>query len=164
MYQQLLQVKQLHEQTAANALQRSRRNVQQHIDAVQHAQQQNDNFRDFRIGREQQLFDDLKGEAVAVRRIDEMKQRVALLREQQAGLEQAILAAERELEAAREELAQAEEGYKTATREQEKFVEFNATLAAEEQREQQQREENEVEEMVTSSYGRQPGGANRSDS
>ena len=164
MYQQLLQVKQLHQQTAANALQRSRRNVQQHSDALQHARDQSQHFRDFRAKREQQLFDNLKGEAVAVRRIDEMKQRVALLREQQTSLDQAILAAERELDAARKDLSQAEERYKIAIREEEKFRQFNATLAAQEQREQDRREENEVEEMVTSTYGRQPPGAIRSDS
>jgi len=154
MYQELLQVKHVHQQNAASALQRERLNVEQHRDALQRAREQQKNFHRFRLEREQQLFDDIQGEAVKMQRIDQMKQRVAMLHEQEAELQQAILTAQRDLESAKEELAKAEEHYKEAVREEEKFRQFVATLDAEEQRAQDRRQENEVEEIVTSTYGR----------
>ena len=156
MYDDLLRIKAFREQNAAHAVMRQRRIVEERVQAVQQARDKATEFHTYRVQKEQQLFDDIKGQAVAVREIETMKQRVATLREQEAELESQILAAEKQLKDAQQALEESRQQHAEKVREHEKFKQFIEIQHDAELMEKTRREEDELEETASAGRHRNP--------
>jgi type III secretion protein O len=148
VYDDLLRIKAFREQSAANAVTRQKRVVEECVQAVQQARDEVVRFRDYRAQQEQRLFEEIKGRPVPLRAIEDMKLRAAALKEKETGLETQILAEEKCLKEARQALEQARQQYAEAVRSHEKFNEFMMIQGEAERREQAIREENELEEAA----------------
>jgi type III secretion protein O len=148
MYEELLRIKRFREESAAHALTRQQRLLEERSATLQKARDEVASFHQYRIAKEQQLFENIKGQAVLLRAIDTMKQQVALLREQEATLESEILVAQKRLEEAKQALGQARSRHLEAVREHEKFEQFIEVQRAAQERERAMKEETELEESA----------------
>ena len=149
MYEDLLRIKAFREQTAASAVLRQRRVLEEQTQTLRQARKAVIDFRNYRVNKERQLFENIKGRSVAVRAIETMKQNVAALREKEAGLESQILAAEKQVKEAQQALEEARQQHAETVRAHEKFGQFIAVQQETERLEQTRREENELEETVS---------------
>jgi type III secretion protein O len=156
MYDDLLRIKAFREQDAAHAVTRQRRIVEECAKAMERARAKVVEFRVYRVNKEQQLFDEIKGRPVAMRAIEMMKQRVAELRGQEAELENQILAAEKQLRDAQQSLEEARRQHAKKVREHEKFNKFIEVQRTAERLEHVRREENELEEIASAAHQVKP--------
>ncbi|MDQ5908195.1 MAG: type secretion protein [Pseudomonadota bacterium] len=152
MYGELLRIKIHREQNAGQAVRRQQQVVEQQVQMVQQARQEVVQFREYRIQKEQQLFDEIKGQLVALRAIETMNQNIAALREQEALLETRILEEEKRLKEAQKALEEARQRHQATIREREKFDQFVEVQQAIENREQMMKEENELEEIASAAH------------
>lgn len=152
MYGELLRIKIHREQNAGQAVRRQQQVVEQHVQTVEQARQEVVHFRDYRMQKEQQLFDEIKGQLVTLRAIETMNQNVAALREQEALLEARILDEEKRLKEMQKVLEEARQRHQATIREREKFDQFVEVQRAIEDREQMMKEENELEEIASAAH------------
>ncbi len=152
MYGELLKIKVHREQNAGQAVRRQQRVVEQQVQTVQQARQEVVQFREYRMQKEQQLFDEIKGQLVALRAIEDMNGNIAALREQEALLEARILEEEKRLKEAQKALEEARQRHQATVREREKFDQFVEVQRAIEYREQVMKEENELEEIASAAH------------
>ena len=152
MYGELLRIKVHREQNAGQAVRRQQQVVEQQVQTVEQARQEVVQFRDYRMQKEQQLFDEIKGQLVALRAIETMNQNVAALREQEALLEARILDEEKRLKEMQKALEEARQRHQATIREREKFDQFVEVQRAIEDREQMMKEENELEEIASAAH------------
>ncbi len=152
MYHELLRIKKFREQTAANEVLRQQHVLAEQTRTVQEARTEATQFHNYRVTQEKKLFDDIRGQAVVLRDLDDMKMHVALLREKEALLDSKILAAEKQLAKAKQALEQARKQHMATVREHEKFKQFIEIQWEAERREKESREEQEVEEIATAGY------------
>lgn len=150
MFDSLLRIKAFREDAAAGAVTRQKRLVEERTRKLADAREEATKFHAFRIRKEQQLFEEIRGLTVALRTIEDMKRKVAGLREQESLKEQEVKDAEKALEEAKNALEQARADYQAAVREHEKFKQLTGILREEELRAEARREENELEEVVGS--------------
>lgn len=148
MYDDLLRIKQHREQTAANEVLRQKRRLEESAKSVEQARQDAAEYHDYRLQREISLFDEIKNRTVLLRDLENMKLRVALLREKEADMEARILEAEKQLTQVKQDLEQARQQHMEAVREQEKFKQFMEVQWENKRREEAIREEQELEESV----------------
>jgi hypothetical protein len=109
-------------------------------------------FREVRVAKEKAMFDAIRGQTVRIEAIEDMKQRVALLREEERTLAAAVESAGKAIEAAREDCAAAERARTEAARAVSKFEEFVAIQDAEARRARAAREDAEVEEVSEAAF------------
>lgn len=149
MYDDLLRIKVFREQDAANAVTRQRYIVDKCAQEVEQARAKAVEFGAYRVEKEQQLFDDIKGQAVTMRVIDDMKLRVAALREQEAEFQSEILVAEKQLKGAQQVLEEVHQQHAKRVREHEKFNQFIQIRHEAERLERVRCEENELDEVAS---------------
>ncbi|MEE4377501.1 MAG: YscO family type III secretion system apparatus protein [Candidatus Competibacteraceae bacterium] len=148
MFDELLRIKAFREQSAALAVTRQKRLVEECAQAVQQARGDVVKFREYRVQQEQQHFDDIKGRPVPLRAIEDMKLHAAALKEKESALEAQILVEEKRLKETKQVLEQARQRHAEAVRAHEKFNEFMTIQREAERREQVLREEAELEEVA----------------
>lgn len=152
MHHELLRIKVYREQNAAQALRLHQRRVEQQTLAAQQARDAVQRFQERRILQEQQWFAAIQGQAVQLRVIEQMNNRIAALREQQALLEGRILEEEKRLKEAHKALEEARRSHQAALRAREKFDQFVAVQQAVAHREQMIGEEAELEEIASAAH------------
>jgi len=152
MFDSLLRIKAFREDKAAGQVTGHKRAVEERSRALVQAREAATRFHAFRIEREQQLFEEIRGRTVGLKAIDDMKRKVAGLREQEAVKAREVETAEQVLIEAKQALEQARAHHQEAVREHEKFIQLTGILHEEELRTQAIREENELEEVVSSTH------------
>lgn len=147
MFAQLLEIKRLRERSAAAAARAAREALAAREREKAEAEQAVVAFREARIERERRMFEDIRGREVKIEAIEHMKQRVALLREEERQLEKAVEDAGKAIETARKACAEAEAAQAEAARAVAKFEEFVAAEDEEVRLALVAREDAEIEEV-----------------
>jgi len=115
--------------------------------------------RDYRLAEEARLFEEIRGKAVKLEKLEGMKQSVALMRERELRLEGAVEDAKKAVVTAEEELQKAVEAHQEARRAVEKFEEFVDIQKAAEHKAAARKEEAETEEITDAAYATRTRGA-----
>ena len=90
MYSRLLSVKEQRERSAADSMRRQRNAVENQEQRLQRAERSARDFTEFRTRREQELFEEIRGEEVTLQDLKLMQARVAGLRQEEAQKEQQV--------------------------------------------------------------------------
>lgn len=146
-FKRLLDIKKLRERSAESAAREARRALAAREREKVEAEEAVVAFREERLRKEKAMFDKLRGKPVRVDAIEDMKQRVALLRDEERALEQAVETAQKAIVAAREAVTAADRAQAEAARAVSKFEEFVAIQDEEERKALVAKEDAEVEEI-----------------
>ena len=138
MLTELLQVKRLREQDAERAVKAAKNELMDAQRAVREAEEAVLRHHDFRLKEEKRLFQEIKGEAVTVARIDEMKLAVEEARDAVPPFEEA--------------LRDAESAHREAIKTTQKYEEFVAIEQKELAQAAATREEAEAEEISETGF------------
>ena len=152
MFDDLLRIREFRETSAANEVARVRRVVADKQQAVRDAEAAVQDYRDYRLAEESRLFAAIRGARVKLRKLEDMKQSIALMRDHELKLEEAVEQAKKALEEAEEELQRAVDAYHEAQKSLRKFEEFVAAQKDMEHKAAERKEEAEVEEVSEATY------------
>ena len=147
MFDELIRVKRLREDDAIAAFNEARRLLEQRTADEEAKQREQADYSLWRKNREQELYSDIEGKAVALKELEQLREQVAAHRAMDLQLQEEAAGASREREAAEQAVEAARQVRLLAYREVAKYEQYQQTLAEEEQREQERREEVEVEDM-----------------
>ena len=147
VFDDLLSIKAFREQSAGNAVTRAKAIVAEREKAVRNAEQAVLKYREFRVAEEARLFQEIRGAKVKLGELEDMKQSVALMRDRELKLDEAIEEAKKAVEPAKQEQRKAEEAHREAQKALQKFEEFVQVQKEEEQTRAAAQEEAEVEEV-----------------
>ncbi len=152
MLRQLLTIKQFREGQAALRVSRERQRMSAAARAHRDAQEELARLRERSREEERSMYGDLCSRLVRVREIDNVLQRVAVMRdgEQQCDRKRES-AGERETEAALE-LAQARRAHQAVIRQRDKFVDLVGVYAADALKELENKEDAESEEAASAAW------------
>ena len=153
MLADVLQVKRLREQDAAAAVKVARAKLEAARAALREAEATLVRQREFRLAEEQRQFDEIKGEAVPVARIDEMKLAISIMRETEMEMERDVETAREAVPPFEEALRAAEKAHREAMAVVLKFEELVAEEVEEADRAAAYREEAEAEEVTEVLFG-----------
>ena len=152
MFADLLRIKKYREDSAARAVKIAEQELKARQQAVRDAEQAVAKHHDFRIAEEERLFAAIKGSPVNLKKLDEMKAMVALLRDDEQRLEKAVVAAEKEVPPARKAVEAAEAVHREAVKATQKFTQFVEIQREAEKKAAGQREEAELEETAEAGF------------
>ncbi|MEI6985772.1 MAG: YscO family type III secretion system apparatus protein [Rhodospirillaceae bacterium] len=144
---QLVQVKAWREAAAADAVRLERARLEQAIRAVEQRREELARYQNWRITREEELFDDICRRLVHVRDIEDLKHEIFQMREQDRVIEDKVKQAEKLRDATAEALDQARVVHKLAVRVVDKYREMHAILITEAKQEADRAEEIELEDF-----------------
>ena len=153
MFEELLRIKKFREDAAQREVKIAEARLAERLKAVRDAEKTFESHRVFRVGEEKRLFQEVKGEAVKVSRLDLMKQAVALLRDDELRLTDKIEEERKTVPPAQQALAEAKGAHAKAITAVEKFREFIAIQREAETAEAARREDAEAEEVTESIMG-----------
>lgn len=154
MLAELLRVKQLREADAEKAVRAAQAELAAAQAAVVAAEEAVVRHHEFRLAEEPRLFDQIRGEAVSVARIDEMKQAVALLRETEMNLQGEVETAREAVPPFEAAVRDAEAAHRDAMAATLKFQELVDEAARDEAKAGVAREDAELEEVSEVMFGR----------
>ena len=152
MFANLLRIKRFREESAARAVKVAQHEVTVREQAVRDAEEAVVKHREFREPEEDRLFAEIKGTEVSMKKLDVMKAKVAVLRDDELRLVEAIETVKKAVPPARDALAKAEAAHRDAvkaTQKFEQFVEIQREAAA---KEAGRREEAELEETSEAAF------------
>lgn len=147
MLQELLKVKHIREQSAREAVTCSQKHLQTSRQQLRDRQQALKDYVLWRGKEEQLLYDNIMNSSIRQHDLDVLKQKVALLRERDAVLEQAVEKAKNAVIEAEEQLEQARQAHHKTLRAVEKFEEYRQVLEEQDAREAQRIEDSEMDEF-----------------
>ncbi|MBG0775373.1 MAG: YscO family type III secretion system apparatus protein [Desulfovibrionaceae bacterium] len=130
----LLRVRNFRETTAANEVAACRRRLEEAERAIAARTRELAEYHGWRVNREGELFDGITGRMVHLNDLDDLKQKIALLREREAEHEQRVLDAESERDKRQGEVATAQERHRTAARDKAKIEEHRKIWLEEERK------------------------------
>lgn len=148
MLHELLKIKNIREQTAETEVRKTKNRVEAAKAEVREKQKEFDEYVDWRCKEEQRLYDNIINMEVRQNDLDHLKQKVAMLREKDITLQQAITEAEQKVKQEEEALEQAREVHAKAMQAVQKFEEFTRVQDAEEKKEAERQEDLEMEEFT----------------
>ncbi len=158
MFDELLDIKKLREQSAASAVKRAKEAVLAAEGEVKLAQKSVHDHEEFRVTEELRLFEEIHGEEVKLDDIDEMKFKIGLLRTKTGELEKTVEEKTRLVAKAREAVQAAMEAEHHAKKAVQKFEEFVDIQHKEEEKLAVAAEEAEIEEITEAIFaGRRKG-------
>ena len=152
MFEELLRVKEFREQGAANAVSRAKAVVAEKAQAVRDAEAAVAHYNAYRVAEEPRLFEEIRGAEIKLEKLEEMNQRVAMMRDHELKLQQAVNDAETAVDTANEALKAAEAAHHKARKELQKFEEFAKAQREEAAKAESRKEENEVEEISEAAF------------
>jgi len=156
IYDELLRIKSFREQGAANEATRRTRAVEACERAVKEAQEESVRYHRYRLRHEQELFDGISGREVSLQDVQDMRTKVAGMRAEEARKQDRIGEEQKRLEEARHALEEARRLHLEAIREEEKIKQLLEVQREVERREEVLAEDNEIEEIVSAGWRRQP--------
>lgn len=147
---ELLRIKEYRESQAETEAQRRRRRLEDVVRALEDLQRKLEEFRVWSLEHERGLYAELCTRLVKLREIEQLRNRVAELRNEERNLEQRVLDVEQERRKVARELAEALELLREAGKKKNKFVELARIYSDEARRELERKEELELEEFRSS--------------
>ena len=148
-----MRIREFREAAANREVKVAEARLSERLKAVRDAEEALKSHHDFRVVEERRLFEEVKGEPVHVSRLDQMKQAVALLRDDERRLADKIEEERQTVPPAQKALADAKDAYAKAMTATEKFRQFVAIQREEEAKEAVYREDAEAEEITEASLG-----------
>lgn len=148
----LLRVRNFREDNAANELTKRRREVEQAEELVQQRKQELADYIQWRIKREEELYNVVMQKPVQLKDLDDLKQDIQLLREKEHLYEDRIREAEKALADARQALDDANAQYQAAVRDRQKIDEHKDLWAQETAKINEANAEKELEDFRVRSF------------
>ncbi|WP_263322396.1 type III secretion protein [Endozoicomonas sp. Mp262] len=148
MLDELLRVKNIREKSASEEVTRCKNHLEMTHQQLRDSEQELQDYIAWRCKEEQLLYDNIMNNEIRQHDLDVLKQKIALLREKDAELEQAIEKAKNNVIEAEEQLELAREAHKKARQAVDKFEEFKKVLDEEAAKEAQRIEDIEMEEFT----------------
>lgn len=148
----LLRVRNFREDNAANELTKRRREVEQAEELVQQRKQELADYIQWRIKREEELYNQVMQKPVQLKDLDDLKQDIQLLREKEHLYEDRIREAEKALADARQALEDAHAQYQAAVRDRQKIDEHKDLWAQETAKINEANAEKELEDFRVRSF------------
>lgn len=149
----IVDVKVLREDRAGEGLRRARYAVEEAARQVERRKQELDDYRIWRVARENELYDAIERQLVKLRDLEDLKTDIGLLRGREQLFEQRILEAEKARVAAHEAQVSAEKALELAIRARQKFEDLADLLEAEAKAYRERLEELELEEQFGAAIG-----------
>ncbi|WP_299732809.1 YscO family type III secretion system apparatus protein [uncultured Endozoicomonas sp.] len=148
MLKELLKVKKIREESAEREVRRCEDTLEQRKKEVADRKRELAEYIDWRCKEEQQLYDNIMNTSVVQNDLDKLKQKVAIMREKDVAMEEAISEAEKQVVSAEEALESAKEKHVQAKLAVEKFEEFCKVQDEEAAKEALRLEDLEMEEFT----------------
>ncbi len=148
MLDELLRVKEIREKSASEEVARCKNHLAAAKQHQHDCEQELEDYIQWRCKEEQHLYDNIMNTQVRQHDLDFLKQKVAMLREKDAVLEQEIEEAKNKVLEAEDELEEAREAHRKALQAVDKFEEFKKVLDEEALKEAQRLEDLEMEEFT----------------
>lgn len=148
MLHELLKVKRIREKSAHDEVQKCKYRLEETHREVRRKEDEFHEYVEWRCKEEQRLYDNIINMEVKQNDLDSLKKKIALLREKDVLLEQAISAARKKVTEAEAELEQAREAHARAIQAVEKFEAFTSALDEEAAKEAARLEDLEMEEFT----------------
>ena len=152
MFEELFRIKEFREQDAANAVSQAKAAVAEKQLALRDAKAAVSEYNEFRLAEEPRLFEEIRGAEVKLEKLEEMKQKVAMMRDHELKLQETVKEAETAVDTAKEALEAAEAAYHEARKELQKFEEFVKAQREEAEKAESRKEEGEVEEISETAF------------
>jgi hypothetical protein len=143
----LLRVRIHRENTARNAVRAKKQAFENAARLVSRRKEELTEYTSWRINTENTLYGSVKNKLVSVKKLDDLKQKILLLREKETFLEKELFEAKNARQAAEKELAEARAVHKTSIREMKKIEEHKNLWMADMLKEQERSREKEMEEF-----------------
>ena len=143
----ILRVKKFHESAAEREVHLQQFRVEEAAKKVQEAEKAVKAYHEWRVKREDQLYNAVEKRQVRVQTLEDLKMKIGQLRMKELSLEEDARAAESERVAAVKELEEAKARHVTAVREKDKIRELVEKEALVLAKEAERREEAEMEEF-----------------
>ena len=148
MLHELLKVKRIREKSAHDEVQKYKYRLEEAHREVRRKEDEFHEYVEWRCKEEQRLYDNIINTEIKQNDLDSLKKKIALLREKDVLLEQAISEARKKVTKAEAELEEAREAHAKAIQAVEKFEEFTSVLDEEAAKEATRLEELEMEEFT----------------
>lgn len=148
MLHELLKIKNIREQSAETEVRKCKNRVEVAKEEVKKKQQEFEEYVDWRGKEEQRLYDNIINAEIRQNDLGNLKQKIALLREKDITLEQAVADAKKQAEQEEQALEQAREEHAKAMQAVQKFEEFTKVQDAEAKKEAERIEDLEMEEFT----------------
>ena len=148
MLHELLKIKNIREQAAETEVRKCKNRVEAAKEEVKKKQQEFVEYVEWRGKEEQRLYDNIINTEVRQNDLDNLKKKVAMLREKDVTLEQAVAEAEKKVEEEKQALEKAREEHAKAMQAVQKFEEFTKVQDAEAKKEAERIEDLEMEEFT----------------
>lgn len=149
VFAELLHLKIRREQGAERRLILSRLEARNAAENVTKLETRLQEYRDWMVERQDQMFDDICEKTVKVRAIEELRTRILMLRDEEQIIETSIDDARKAHQAALEEVHSCEQRLKEATRQREKFEDLAESYDTELREALAYKEEMEMEEFTS---------------
>ncbi|MGI9276198.1 MAG: type III secretion system stalk subunit SctO [Endozoicomonas sp.] len=143
-----MKIKNIREKSANDEVRRCKNRLEQAHQEVERKEQELREYIDWRCKEEQQLYDNIINTQVKQNDLDSLKHKIAVLREKDVLLEQAVEEAKQQIKVAEEELDKAREAHMKAIQAVEKFEEFTRVQDEEAKKEAERLEDLEMEEFT----------------
>ncbi len=148
MLHELLKIKNIRKQSADDDVRKCKNRLEVAQQEVQTKQQEFDDYVDWRCKEEQRLYDNIINMEIRQKDLDHLKKKIALLREKDVTLEQAVNEAEKKVTEEKQALETARDVLTKAMQAVEKFEEFTRVLDEESAKEAERIEDLEMEEFT----------------
>ena len=148
MLHELLKIKNIREQAAETEVRKCKNRVEAAKEEVKKKQQEVEEYVEWRGKEEQRLYDNIINAEVRQNDLDNLKKKIALLREKDVILEQAVAEAKKNVEKEEQALEKAREEHTKAMQAVQKFEEFTKVQDAEAKKEAERVEDLEMEEFT----------------
>lgn len=148
MLHELLKVKRIREKSAHDEVKKCKYRLEEARREVRRKEDEFHEYVEWRCKEEQRLYDNIINTEVKQNDLDSLKKKIALLREKDILLEQAISEARKKVTEAEAELEEAREVHAKAIQAVEKFEEFTSALDEEAAKEAARLEDLEMEEFT----------------
>ena len=148
MLHELLKVKRIREKSAHDEVQKCKYRLEEAHREVRRKKDEFHKYVEWRCKEEQQLYDNIINTEVKQKDLDNLKKKIALLREKDVLLEQTVHEAQKKVTEAEAELDEAREAHAKTIQSVEKFEGFTSALDEEAAKEAARLEDLEMEEFT----------------
>ena len=148
MLHQLLKIKNIREQAAETEVRKCKNRIEIAKKEVRQKQQEFEEYVDWRGKEEKRLYDNIINTEVHQNDLSHLKKKIALMREKDVTLEQAVAEAEKKVIDEEQALEQAKKVHTKAIQAVEKFAEFTKVQDAEAKKDAERLEDLEMEEFT----------------
>lgn len=145
--QDLLTVRGFREEKLAGEMTKRRAELADAQQAVEDRRRERDEYIEWRVKREEELYQEVMNQSLAVRDLDDLKLKIQLLRDDEVVYEQRILEAKNAVETAETNLQEAKAAHRNAVRDLDKIEQHQEMWAQEAAREHEANQEKELEDF-----------------